>query len=80
MFQSDRVDFIKLMLEANETKDKIAGAEMTADHNEEDVKKNGKEEEGKRTHFRINREMTMEVILISYNSTVHFTANQIAYN
>ena len=63
--QSDRVDFIKLMLEANEAKGKVTEAdlEMTADHNEEDVKENGKEEEEKGTHSRINKEMSMEVIL-----------------
>ena len=61
IFQSDRVDFIKLMLEANEAKGKITDAdlEMTADHNEEDLKEDHKDEgEG---HFRINKQMTMEV-------------------
>ena len=40
ILQSDRVDFIKLMLEANEAKGKISDTdlEMKADHDEEDVK------------------------------------------
>ena len=61
IFKSDRVDFIKLMLEANEAKGKIADTdlEMTANHNEEDLKEDRKDEgEG---HFRINKQMTMEV-------------------
>ena len=60
-FQSERVDFIKLMLEANEAKGKITDAdlEMTADHNEEDLKEDRKDEgEG---HVKINKQMTMEV-------------------
>ena len=53
------------MLEANEAKGKVTEAdlEMTADHNEEDVEENGNEEEKRGTHFRINKEMSMEVIL-----------------
>ena len=68
ILQSDRVDFIKLMLEANEAKGKISDTdlEMKADHDEEDVKENGKEEEPKDTHVRINKEMTMEVSLIFF--------------
>ena len=60
-FQSERVDFIKLMFEANEAKGKITDAdlEMTADHNEKDLKEDRKDEgEG---HVKINKQMTMEV-------------------
>ena len=67
-FQSDRVDFIKLMLEANEAKGKIADTDlkMKADHDEENVKENGGEEEQKETHVRINKEMTMGVLLVFF--------------
>ena len=50
------------MLEANEAKGKITNAdlEMMADHDEEDLNKDRKEEEGE-GHVRINKTMTMEV-------------------
>ena len=48
------------MLEANEAKGKITEAdlEMTTDDKDEDLKETSKNEE---SHFRINKQMTMEV-------------------
>ena len=77
-FQSERVDFIKLMLEANEAKGKITDAdlEMTADHNEEDLKE-GRKDEGE-GHVKINKQMTMEVAAFLIDQIQKY--NQKAYD